>query len=192
MFARLLNIKHWDHIYISIQTLYSVLCWSTFGRDYSLESSWVWHYKLGTPVFGEFLPYYYAYLLNLCQVGWGVSLHSYFQVSPEMIDQFKSGFWRGLSRTFRNLSRSHSCVVLAVCLGSLSSWKVNLHPSLRSWVIWSRFLSGISLYFSPSSFPSTLTGLLASEKHPHSMMLAPRFTVGIQTFRILFLMVWVL
>ena len=25
--------------------------------------------------------------LKLCQVGWGVSLHSYFQVSPEMIDR---------------------------------------------------------------------------------------------------------
>uniref|UniRef100_A0A4W5NNI0 Neuronal tyrosine-phosphorylated phosphoinositide-3-kinase adaptor 2 n=1 Tax=Hucho hucho TaxID=62062 RepID=A0A4W5NNI0_9TELE len=32
----------------------------------------------------------------------------------------------------RDLSRSHSCVVLAICLGSLSCWNVNLHPSLRS------------------------------------------------------------
>jgi hypothetical protein len=31
-----LSWMHW-----SIQTLYSVLCWSTFGSDYSLESSWV-------------------------------------------------------------------------------------------------------------------------------------------------------
>jgi hypothetical protein len=30
------------------------------------------------------------------------------------------------------MSRSHSCVVLAVCLGSLSCWNINLHPSLRS------------------------------------------------------------
>ena len=27
---------------------------------YSLESSWVWHYKLGTPVFGEFFPFFPA------------------------------------------------------------------------------------------------------------------------------------
>ena len=27
-----------------------------------------------------------AYPLRLCQVGWGVSLHSYFQVFPEMFD----------------------------------------------------------------------------------------------------------
>ena len=36
---------------------------------------------------------------------------------------FKSQLWLGHSRTLRNLSRSHSCVVLAVCLGSL-----NLRP----------------------------------------------------------------
>ena len=79
------------HIYVSIQTLYSVLCWSTFGSDNSLESSWV----LGTPVFGEFLPFFSANPFNLGQVGWGESLHSYFQVYPEMFD-----LWLGHSRTF--------------------------------------------------------------------------------------------
>ena len=44
-------------------------------------------HKLGTPVFGEFLPFFSADPLNLCQVGWGASLHSYFQVSPEMFDR---------------------------------------------------------------------------------------------------------
>ena len=44
-------------------------------------------YKLGPPVFGEFLPFYSADPLKLCQVGWGASLHSYFQVSPEMFDR---------------------------------------------------------------------------------------------------------
>jgi hypothetical protein len=34
----------------------------------------------------EFLPFS-ADPLKLCQVGWGVSLHSYFQVSPEMLDR---------------------------------------------------------------------------------------------------------
>ena len=42
---------------------------------------------------------------------------------------FKSGLWLGHLRTFRDLSRSHSCAVLAVCLGPLSCWKVNLHPA---------------------------------------------------------------
>ena len=36
---------------------------------------------------GEFLPFLSANPLKLCQVGWGVSLHSDFQVSPEMFDQ---------------------------------------------------------------------------------------------------------
>ena len=75
------------HIYISIQTLYSILCWCTFGSDYSLKSSWVWRYTLGTPVFGEFLPFFSADPLKLSQVGAGASLHSYFQVSPEMFDR---------------------------------------------------------------------------------------------------------
>jgi hypothetical protein len=34
-----------------------------------------------------FLPFFSADPLNLCQVGWGASLHSYFQVSPEMFDR---------------------------------------------------------------------------------------------------------
>ena len=38
-------------------------------------------------VFGEFLPFFSADLLKLCQVGWGASLHSYFQVSAEMFDR---------------------------------------------------------------------------------------------------------
>ena len=61
MFSYLLNIN-WNHIYICIQTLYLVLCLSTFGSDYSLKSSWIWCYKLGTPVFGEFLPFFSANL----------------------------------------------------------------------------------------------------------------------------------
>ena len=83
------------------------------------------------------------------------------------------------TRTFRDLSRSHSCVVFAVCLGSLSCWKVNISPSLRSL---SRFSSRSYLYFAPFIVPSILTGLPVAEKHPHSMMLPPLcFTVGMVT-----------
>ena len=63
------------HIYISIQI---GLCWSPFVSNYSLKSSWVWRYKLGTPVFEEFLQFFSADPLKLCHVGWGVLLHSYF------------------------------------------------------------------------------------------------------------------
>ena len=76
-----------------------------------------------------------------------------------------------------------SSVVLAVCLWSLSCWKVNLCPSLRSWALWSRCSSRISLYFAPFIFPSILTSfpVPVAEKHPHSRMLPPPcFTVGME------------
>ena len=94
---------------------------------------------------------------------------------------FKSGLWLGHSRTFTELSWSHSFDILAVCLGSLSCWKMNRHPSLRSRALWSRFSSRMSLYIAAFIFPSILTSLPvpATEKHPHSMMLPPPcFTVG--------------
>jgi hypothetical protein len=37
--------------------------------------------------FGEFLPFFFADPLKLCQDGWGALLHSYFQASPEMFDR---------------------------------------------------------------------------------------------------------
>ncbi len=67
---------------------------------------------------------------------------------------FKSGLLLGHSRTVTELLWSHSFVILAVCLGSLSCWKVNLRPSLRSWALWRRFSSRISLYLACiQSFP---------------------------------------
>ena len=45
---------------------------------------------LGTPVFGEFLPFFSEDSLKLCQVGWGESVHSNFQVSPEMFDRIQA------------------------------------------------------------------------------------------------------
>ena len=41
------------HTDMSIQTLYSVLSWSTFSSHYSLDSSWVWCDRLCKPGFGE-------------------------------------------------------------------------------------------------------------------------------------------
>ncbi len=93
---------------------------------------------------------------------------------------FKSGLWLGHSITVTELW-SHSFVILAVCLASLSCWKVNLQPSLRSWALWRRFSSRISLYLAAFIFPSIATNrpVPAAEKHPHSMMLPPPcFTVG--------------
>ncbi|KAL7829445.1 hypothetical protein AOLI_G00303300 [Acnodon oligacanthus] len=68
-------------------------------------------------------------------------------------------------------------VVLALCLGSLSCWKVNLRPSLTSFAESNKFSSKIALYLAPSIFPSTLTNfpVPAEEKQPQSRMLPPPY-----------------
>ena len=83
---------------------------------------------------------------------------------------FRSGLWLGQSRM---VTVCHSFVILAVCLGSLSCWKVNLWPSLRSRALWKRFSSRISLYLAAFIFPSIATRrpVPVAEKHPHNMML---------------------
>ena len=75
---------------------------------------------------------------------------------------FRSGLWLGQSRMVTELFRSHSFVILAVFLGSLSCWKVNLRPSLRSRALWKRFSSRISLYLAAFIFPSIATSCLAT------------------------------
>ena len=130
-----------------------------FGSDYSLQSSWVWHYKLGTPGFGEFLPFVLCRSSQALS-GWMGSVAA--QLFSGLSSDIRSGSSPGsgwATQGHWDLSRSHSCVVLTVCLESLSCWKVNLRPSLRSWGLWSRFSSGISLYFAPFIFPSILTNL---------------------------------
>ena len=94
---------------------------------------------------------------------------------------FKSGLWLGYSRTFKVLSRCHSCFVSAVCLGLLTCWKVNLQPRTEVLSDLEQVFIGISLYIAPFICPSILTSLPvpAADKHPHSMMLLPPcFTVG--------------
>lgn len=50
------------------------------------------------------------------------------------------------SKKLRFTVINRPCVPLAVCLGSLSSWKVNLHPVLKSLADWNRFSSRFALY----------------------------------------------
>ena len=66
----------------------------------------------------------------------------------------RSGFWLCHSKTFKCFPLNHSNVALAVCLGSLSCWKVKLHPSLKSLDAWNRFPSRISLFLAPAIIPS--------------------------------------
>ena len=124
---------------------------------------------------------------------------------------FKSRLWLSHSRTFRDLSRRYSCVVLAVCLVSLSCWKVNLHPSLRSWTLWSRFSSRFSVLFSihlcltPAEFPcpccwktspqhdaaTTMLGIVPSFLQTWCLAFRPNNSILVSSDqRILFLMVW--
>ena len=121
--------KH--HIYISVVTLYSVLCWSTFGSDYSLES------------FGMMLQAWHTCIwavspIPLCRSSqalsgwmWSVAAQLFSGLQRCLIG-FKSGLWLGHSRTLRDLSRGHPYVVLALCLGSLSCWKDN-NPFAPVW-----------------------------------------------------------
>ncbi len=64
--------KNRKNNHIRIHSLCSILCWSTFDTNYSLKSFgvWLWCYKLGTPIFGQFLPFFFAGPLKLYLVGW--------------------------------------------------------------------------------------------------------------------------
>ena len=157
---------------VRIQTLYSVLSWSSFGSDYSLKSSWVWCDKLCTPGFWGFS----AILLCRCSQalsGWMGTVGG--QPFSCLSRDVKLSWSQGSGWATQGHSNSHSCAILAVCWGSLSYWKVNLQPSLRTRALWSRFLLRISLYFAPFSFPSTLTSPPdpAAKKRPHSITLQP-------------------
>ncbi len=166
---------------LSIQTLCSVLVeapfwliqpWVFLGKMQQVFHTWIWGSSaipslqiLSSSVRLDGKRWWTAIFRSLqrCSIG------------------FKSGLWLGHSRTVTELLWSHSFVILAVCLGSLSCWKVNLRPSLRSWALWRRFSSRISLYLAAFIIPSIATSrpVPAAEKHLHSMMLPPPcFTVG--------------
>ncbi len=71
------------------------------------------------------------------------------------------GFWLGHSRTFIELTLSHSCIALAVC--HVGRWTCR-----PFWALWTRFSLWISLYLAAFSFPSSLntSPVPAAETHP--------------------------
>ena len=76
---------------------------------------------LGTPVFWEFLPFISEDPLKFCQVGWGELLHSYFQVSPEMLDRVQvwamDGPLKAIQRLVpKPLLRCLGCVLRVIVL----------------------------------------------------------------------------
>ncbi len=108
--------------------------------------------------------------------GW-MGADTHFQVSPEIFDWVQA---QAVAGPLKDINR----VVykpLLLCLGSLSCWKVNLLPSLRFCMLWTRFSLRLSLYFGALSFSSTLMNpsVTAAEKQLHSMRLIPaHFTFG--------------
>ena len=83
-------------------------------------------YKLGTPVFGEFLPFFSADPLKLGQGGWGASLHSYFQVSPEMFDRVQVRALAGPLKVIQRLVPKPLIHCLGCVLRAVVLWEGGL------------------------------------------------------------------
>ena len=69
----------------------------------------------------EFLQFFSADPLTLCQVGWGALLHRYFQVSPVMFDQVQvralAGPLKDIQRiVLKSLQHCLGCVLRVVVL----------------------------------------------------------------------------
>ena len=136
------------HIDISIQTLYSVQLkhiWQRLqprvflGMTQQALLIWIWGFSA----------------ILICRSsqalsGWMGSVSG----QPEMFDWVQV---RVLAGPLRELSLSHSCVVLVVCLGSLSCWMVNLQAQsevLTAFIKDISVLCSIQLYLNPDQFPS--------------------------------------
>uniref|UniRef100_A0A4W5JLU2 Uncharacterized protein n=1 Tax=Hucho hucho TaxID=62062 RepID=A0A4W5JLU2_9TELE len=76
--------------------------------------------------------------LKLCQVGWGVSLHSYFQVSPEMFDRVQvralAGPLKDIQRLFpKPLLIARTCGLMKVSWQSAALTLLVLPPGDGVW-----------------------------------------------------------
>ncbi len=97
----------------------------------------------------------------------------------------RSGDWLGHSRTLKCFLRSHSFVARAVCLGSLSCWKIQPRFIFNALADGRRFSLKITRYMAPFilSFTQISRPGPFAEKQPQSMMLPPPcFTVGMVFF----------
>ena len=108
--------------------------------------------------------------LKLCQVGWGASLHSYFQVSPEMFNLVQV---QALAGPLKDIQRPKP---LLRCLAWVLRVFVLLkgEPSPKSEVLSALeqvFIKDLSELCSVPILTSP--PVPAAEKHHHSMMLPP-------------------
>ena len=94
--------------------------------------------------------------------------------------------WR-LTRPLQNINTIilKPLLLLAVCLGSLSCWNVNLLSSGNVIALLRRFLDNMSWNFKAFIFPSmiSISPTPLDAKDPHSITLqSPNFTVGVVLF----------
>ncbi len=105
--------------------------------------------------------------LKLCQVGWGQT--HIFRFLQKYLIEFKLRLWLGHSRTFTDLSISHSCCVCRSIV--LLEGKPSAQSKVRNaldWVFIKAQYQHSSQYFGALSFSSTLTfqSVPATEKAP--------------------------
>lgn len=139
------------NISISILNIYSALCCSSFCSNYVLKSSWVWCYKFGKPVFGDFLKLFSADPLKLYQFTYGVSEH---------ISGLCRNVWPGSCLGSGCATQGHSKLRLrhlgyllkvAVRLECKSSPKSDVHSTLEQAFI--KDLTALSIFLTLTSLP---------------------------------------
>jgi len=106
---------------------------------------WVWCYKLGNYFWAVFPHCSLQNLSGSIRLDEERRYTAIFRSLQRCSIRFNSGLWLSHSRTFTELSWSHCFVILAVCFGSLSCWKMNLRTGQRSRALWSRLSSRMSL-----------------------------------------------
>lgn len=133
----------------SIHSLCSILCWCTFGSNYSLDCFWIWCWVLDpTTVYFTIVSPFPCNLVRLDGKWW----------------------YTAIFRSLHGCSERCGCMFRVVVL---------LKDELRPRALWSRFSSRISLYIAPSIFLSILIRQFLPEKHPYSMMPPLFLTVGL-------------
>lgn len=120
---------------------------------------------------------------NIVQAQGGRPQTAVFKSWPRFLIGLRSGFWLGYSNACRFLILNHSIVALAICFSYLSSWRVNIHFSLKSLVDWNKFcLLGLpcidlSNQCCPQSWPVSqslvMESIFTTRCYHHHALLAP-------------------
>lgn len=139
----LMNMTHGFSIFFTHKNVKCVLrVWINTCR-----TIFCWSYK--------YLRYIW-FFFNLSLIGWRASLSFIFKSCSSSVG-FSSGLWLGPSNAWICLDQNISIVTPVECLGFLFWRKVDLCPSLKSFVAFSMLWSRISKCLFPSTFSSTPT-----------------------------------